>query len=149
MQPAVTNITCVILNVCGLMTKLRSLDFDFCIPEYDLIFLTETKLDDLDIIVIDGFHCHTMNRTTFKYKSGGVGLLVKNSLSNTIEIVHGDTNCGLWFTSNVNSLGYEALWGVVYIPPDNSIDASARLFDDRKLQCKPKEGLKQRIAFSW
>ena len=28
LQPAVTNIKCVLLNVCGLMTKLRSPDFD-------------------------------------------------------------------------------------------------------------------------
>ena len=111
MQPAVTNIKCVLLNVCGLMTRLRSPDFDLFISEYDLIFLTETKLDDLDIIIgIDGFDCHTMNRATFKSKSGGVALLVKNSLSNTIEIVHGDTNGMLWFKSNVNLLGYEALW---------------------------------------
>lgn len=27
-------------------------------------------------------------------------------------------------------LGYEALWGIVYIPPENSIYSSASLFDD-------------------
>ena len=70
------------------MTRLRSPDFDLFISEYDLIFLTETKLDDLDIIDIDGFDCHTMNRTTFKSKSGGLALLVMHSLSNSIEIVH-------------------------------------------------------------
>ena len=55
-----------------------------------------------------------MNKTTFKSKSGGVALLVKNSLSSTIEIVHGDTHCVLWLRSNVNLLLYEALWGIVY-----------------------------------
>ena len=100
MQPAVTNIKCVLLNVCVLVTKPRSPDF--FISEYYLIFLTETKLDDLDIIDIDGFDSQKINRTTFKSKSGGVALLIKNSLSNTIEIVHGDTNCVLWFKSNVD-----------------------------------------------
>ena len=112
------------------MTRLRSPDFDLFISLYDLIFLTETKLDNLDIIHIDGFDCHTMNIISFKYKSGGVALLLKNSLHITIEIVHGDTNCVLWFKSTVNLHGYEALWGIVYIPRENSIYSPASLFGD-------------------
>ena len=91
------------------MNKLRSPDLYSFISEYDLIFLTETKLYDFDIIHINGFDCHTMNGTTFKSKSGLN--LVKNSLSNNIGLVHGDTNCVIWFKSNVNLLGYMKHYG--------------------------------------
>ena len=56
--------------------------------------------------------------------------MVKISLSSTIEIVHRDTNCVLWFKGNVNLLGCEALWEIVYIPPENYIYSSVSLFDD-------------------
>ena len=44
---------------------MRCPDFGLYISKYELSFLMETKLDDLDQIIIDGFTTLTNNR---KYK---------------------------------------------------------------------------------
>ena len=36
------------INVCGLCSKMKSPDFSEFVNNYDIVFLTETKLDDLD-----------------------------------------------------------------------------------------------------
>ena len=38
----------IYLNVCGLKSKLKLLHFEEFMQKYKLIFLTETKLDELD-----------------------------------------------------------------------------------------------------
>ena len=47
------------LNVCGLKSKLRFPDFYDFIMGYNIVLLTETKLDEMDSIEIPGFNIFT------------------------------------------------------------------------------------------
>ena len=62
--------------MCGLRFKLKLLDFEEFIQQYKLIFLTETKLDELDDIDVPNYKIFTNNRTFKKRASGGVAILV-------------------------------------------------------------------------
>ena len=74
------------LNVCGLKMRLKSTEFEISIQKYDLICLTETKLSEIDDIVINGFKMFKKNRPKSQRASGGVALLVdeKSSICNCI-----------------------------------------------------------------
>ena len=56
-------------------------EFTDMIQKYDLFFVTETKLDSTDIISIDGYTFKSKPRKQkFIWKSGGLGVFVKNNL---------------------------------------------------------------------
>ena len=78
------------LNVCGLKSKLRFPDFNDFIMGYDIVLLTETKLDEMDSIEIPGFNIFTKNRKPKKRKSGGVALLLNNKINSAVEIIDSD-----------------------------------------------------------
>jgi hypothetical protein len=65
------------LNVCGIKSKLKIPDFHEFIQEYDLLCVTETKMDDLDIpLILDllplGYTALFKNRLPIAmFKSGG------------------------------------------------------------------------------
>ena len=65
------------LNVCGLQSKLMFPEFTEFIEEYDLICLSETKLDDVDQCDVPGYTFFNKNRDRCKRKSGGIGVFVK------------------------------------------------------------------------
>lgn len=68
------------LNVGGLMSKLTYPDFQEFVENFDLVGLSETKLDKIDRPDVNGYMLLNENRTSCKRKSGGVGVLIKNSL---------------------------------------------------------------------
>ena len=45
------------VNVIGLKGKLKSSDFERYISHFEFIFLSETKLNNVEILHIDGFIC--------------------------------------------------------------------------------------------
>ena len=45
------------INVGGTKTKLKGIDFEQYIKQFDLVCLGETKLDRFDDIVIPGYKC--------------------------------------------------------------------------------------------
>ena len=77
----------VSINVCGLCSKLKTPDFEDFVNNHDIIFLTETKLDDLDNCNISGYTLFRKNRGVCKKKSGGIGVFVKNCYTENIKIV--------------------------------------------------------------
>ena len=84
-QISLENINILTLNVCGLKSKMKTPDFEFYISKYDLIFLTVTKLDVLDQIIIDGFTTLINNQKYKKRPSGGVDVIVKNRIAKKLE----------------------------------------------------------------
>jgi hypothetical protein len=54
-RPCFTILQVLALNVCGLVSKLRNPDFREFISLYDIICLTETKLDNYDEVELDGY----------------------------------------------------------------------------------------------
>lgn len=54
------------------MSKMKYPEFRELLESYDIICLTEPKMDDLDSCDIDGFTYCVKNRTTCERKYGGI-----------------------------------------------------------------------------
>lgn len=100
-------------------------DFVSFINSYDIIHLSETKLDSLDDVNVDGYSFIGKYRFVFKNRSGGVGILIKNSLFDKIEVL--DISCEncLWYRFKDTSY----IFAVVYIPPEGSKYGNLDIFD--------------------
>ena len=110
--------------MCGLASKLRCPDFVDFLCKYDIVGIQESKTDDTDNICLTGYTCILNNRQTLsRRKSGGIAVLVKNSIS---DFVHVETQSFskliLWFTISrtLTTLQEDIHCGVVYIPPRGS-----------------------------
>jgi exonuclease III len=110
------------LNVCGLKSKLILPEFCSYIEQFDIIGFQETKLDSLDTVSLNNFDLHFKHRKQFsRRKSGGIAVAIKTHLSKYITIIENDCNMVLWFTLDRNlTQGESVLYGVVYVPPENS-----------------------------
>ena len=87
------------MNVCGLRSKLLISEFLSYINQFDVVALSETKLDDLDEIVIPDFECVTKNRKQkTARKSGGIAVQVKNDILKHFSVVDSECEYVLWFT---------------------------------------------------
>ena len=73
--------------MCGLKSKLKLLDFEEFIQQYKLIFLTKTKLDELDDITIPNYNIFTNNRKMKKPAFGGVATLGHNSITDHVTFL--------------------------------------------------------------
>ena len=103
----------MLLNVCGLKSKLRAPDFEEYIQQYDIVCLTETKLGKGDTVSLNNFEIFAQNRDKCKHASGGVAVLVKNDLVRHVEIVHGEAEFALWFKIKPELLGVNILGGAI------------------------------------
>ena len=56
------NLKILTLNVCGLKSKLCIPEFITLIKHYDIIGIQETKLDDVDLVQVNGYQIFTNNR---------------------------------------------------------------------------------------
>ena len=75
------------LDVCGLAAKFRCPDFVEFLCKYDIVGIQESKTDNTDSIRLTGYTCILNNRYKLsRYRSGGIALLVKNSISNYVNI---------------------------------------------------------------
>ena len=61
------------INVNGLKSKMKGPDFDNYILHYDIVVLSKTKLNAIDIIDILGFVMFSSIREKCKHSSGGGG----------------------------------------------------------------------------
>lgn len=68
-------------------SKLIIPEFQSFISKYDIISLSETKLDQSDSVNIDGFKFIFANREIAKRKSGGVSVFIKNDLWSYIKVL--------------------------------------------------------------
>ena len=122
------------LNVCGLASKLGNPDFVEFISLYDVICLTETKIDKYDVINVDGFSLlPSVVRQNCKSRSGGICVLVRNCYYKYVQIndqITCPSHCVLWFTIDDKLLFEKTLFGVVYIPPENSLYSNIDMFTE-------------------
>ena len=94
-----------------------------------MIVLTETKLDDLDSIHINNFKLINNNQKYRKKVSGGVAVLVHNSISSYVtemDIKFKDT---LWISMSKTFHSKPLVIGVIYNPPEGSPYADPTVFD--------------------
>ena len=134
-------LSCLALNVCGILSKMLSRDFIETVTKYDIIAFSETKLDDFDSISIQGYTAFYKNRSIFKRKSGGIMLCIKNTLLDHITIIESVNRKDrirstvmnkykfinselsdnvLYFQLSPAFAGCDVLFGCVYLPPEGS-----------------------------
>lgn len=116
------------INVGGLNNKIQSPDFENFINKYDIICIQETHFDVHDSISLNGFKClPTMVRVDARYRSGGIAILVRDSIYDTVQIVKNSGENFYWFTCSISS---DTLFCATYIPPEGSTYSDISLFDD-------------------
>ncbi|CAC5411896.1 unnamed protein product [Mytilus coruscus] len=104
---------------------------------YDIVCLTETKLDNLDIIEDKEFIFLYKNRKKISnYKSGGIALGYKKELENFIIPVETDSSFVFWFSVKKDflELKKDLIFGIIYIPPENTIYTSTDAFSEIELE---------------
>ena len=88
-----------------------------------MFFVTETKLDDTDIIEIDNYQFISKTRKQ-KYlrKSGGIGALIKTHIFKYVEVISSKSEYVLWLKikNDYTNIGNDIIIGIVYIPPLHS-----------------------------
>ncbi|KAL4231874.1 hypothetical protein ACF0H5_009450 [Mactra antiquata] len=88
------------LNVCGLKRRSKYPDFTRLVEQFDILCLSETKVDRYDIVDIPNYIFLSKPRTEqYKRKSGGIGFLIK-------------------FTKYCND--HDFVIGCMYVPPEQS-----------------------------
>ena len=109
--------------MCGLRRKILYPEFTELVSQFDIFFVSETKLDDYDIINIDSYDFFSQCRKQ-KYirKSGGLGFFIKHTLTPYINIVKSDSDYVMWFkvSKSLVKTSEDILFGVFYIPPPES-----------------------------
>ncbi|KAK6196333.1 hypothetical protein SNE40_001576 [Patella caerulea] len=123
----------LVLNVCGLKRKLLIPEFQEFIQEQDLLCLTETKLDDIDEIIVNDFSFIYKNRKKISgNRSGGIALGYRKSLSKFIHPITTDSQFVLWFyiDRSIIRLAQNIIIGIVYIPPENSSYTNEHAFSE-------------------
>jgi len=106
-----------LLNCCGLKTKTLANDFEYFINNYDIICLSETKLDQLDIVTFGQFNEYFKCRKGARRSSGGIAVLVKKHLSKLITLLNNEDDFTLWFKMENIIGGKSSLFCIAYIPP--------------------------------
>jgi len=119
-----------VLNICGLMNKLKYIETQEFIQNYDIVGLVETKLDNYDTVQIKGYKFISLNRQVCRRKSGGIGLLVKESLFSSIKILDPTNEYCLWFKVDQSIVKSDIIFGVIYIPPEGSPYSDSEIFDN-------------------
>ena len=112
-----------VLNVCGLKRRLNYPEFLDFLHKYDIMCVTETKTDDSDDVNIEGYAFLSKHRSqAYKRKSGGIGVYVRNEISQYINVVHGESEYIMWLTIDKKLTNYteNAILGVTYLPPESS-----------------------------
>ena len=87
MSSRIGGISCLALNVCGVLSKLRYPEFMNLITKFDIVTLTETNLDDIDTVEVPGYVPFYKNRAKYRRKSGGILLLVREELVKQVTIL--------------------------------------------------------------
>ena len=111
------------LNVCGLKKRLDYPEFISTISSYDIFCIAETKLDNTDVISVPGYTFLSQHRKQIVYrKSGGIGILVKDSLSSKLKLSETNSDYILWIQidKTLFEIDEDMFLGILYIPPAQS-----------------------------
>ena len=111
------------LNVCGLKRRVQYPDFISFVNQYDVVCLAETKLDETDVVLLDGYTFISQPRKQ-KYlrKSGGIGFFVRNNLSKHVKTItmQSEYIACINISRNYHKHDQDILISSVYIPPQQS-----------------------------
>ena len=123
------------LNARSVRNKADELEAQMKIGNYDIVGITETwqQGDQAWELSVPGYTCYCRDRNMGR--GGGVALLVRNEIQ---SLVRGDIGSGevesVWIELR-NSKGKKTLMGVVYRPPNSSMDIGYKLNRELTLAC--------------
>jgi hypothetical protein len=121
------------LNCCGLKSKLNYPEFHEFVNTFDILCFVESKIDDLDEIVLPGFLIKMKNRKSFSNrKSGGIVLGFKEEYDSFIHPIPTDSSYVFWFriSRELFGLDEDVVCGIVYIPPEYTVYSSVDAFSE-------------------
>ena len=126
-----TNVKVLGLNVCGLKSKANNGIFEQYIKHYDIVCLSETKINpNVDIVSIPGYTCINMDRKKTCFKTGGIAILVKAEIREYVKILTENmSKCVLWVKYDNPLTNHKLIIGAVYIPPESSRHHKTETFD--------------------
>ena len=129
------------INVGGLSSKVQTPDFENFINKYDLICFQETHFDICDFININGFKSlPNITRANARYKSGGISVLVSDSIYDRLKVVKNVSENFYWFSSSICS---HVLFCATYIPSEGNY-SNISIFDSLEadlLELNPNNNL--------
>ena len=96
---------------------MKSTDLEEFIHKFKLIFLTEIKLHSLNDLNISIYRLILKNRKGAKRCSGGVAILVHESIDKYVKCPGNDIKESLWITFSGLDKGSNIIFGLVYNPP--------------------------------
>ena len=113
--------------------KLQDDLFVNSIKSYDIIGLVETHCSEEDRIEFENYRCYQNNRAKHvnaKKSSGGLAVLIRNTIQPGVEIVHTD-RYAIWLKLEKSFFcsHSDTYLAIMYIPPENSTN-SIRSNDD-------------------
>lgn len=118
------------------MNRLNDPDFLLFINKYDILCMSETKLDSIDVsnIDVENFSFIPLNRGKYKRKSGGIGVFVRSTLlsEHLVKRVFPECTFAIWLLIDKCLLGSEndAICGSVYVEPESSTYTDSEIFDN-------------------
>ncbi len=128
----------MLLNVCGLSSKLDCEEFIDKICEYDIISFCETKTDDIDKERLEevfhglGYIIYLQNRHNFTHwRSGGVMIAIKDSLSHQCKRLstNNDNMVIVRLDKRLLRVDKHIIFIALYIPPYGTRYSNVDLFD--------------------
>jgi hypothetical protein len=108
------------------------------VEQYDLLFLQETKLDNLDDKYVqdtlqgwnyDVYFCNRFKVSN--HKSGGIAVAVNKKYSKYVRFLETNSKYVLWLSmeKNVLQIDKDILFGCIYIPPEGSPYSDESCYD--------------------
>ena len=108
------------LNAGGLRKRLNTPEWEETISSYDIVCIQETHFDAFDSLDIPGFKCLPLiTRNNAKVRSGGLAILVREHLYDSIKILESEGDHFYWFTL-INHFPQDIAFCCVYIAPEGS-----------------------------
>ena len=128
----------------GLKNRINYPEFIDFVSNLDILCLSETHLDDTDIVdivdIADYSFISTNRSQAYKRKSGGIGVYVKDTLSPFIDFLPNESEYILWISINkaLTNLDEDLIVGAFYVPPESSRFFSQDLFTDLENEISSK-----------
>ena len=108
------------LNAGGLRKRLNTPEWEETISSYDIVCIQETHFDAFDSLDIPGFKCLPLiTRNNAKVRSGGLAILVREHLYDSIKILKSEGDHFYWFTL-INHFPQDIAFCCVYVAPEGS-----------------------------
>lgn len=98
-------------------------EFVDVINGYDIFCVSETKLDDYDVISLPNYNLITKHRKQrYLRKSGGIGVFVKDNIIKYVDYINTDSEYILWIriSKQYTKLEGDLYIGTIYVPPTQS-----------------------------